>query len=105
MCIHAVEGTFSASFSTILRTTRGAQLDELVHASKMHGKEPLPKRLGRMNLLLKREDGPDGGDGVSNNGSMRFVMVGGQEGKAGVESEVELLEMSPRSVGYGNLAL
>jgi len=51
----------------------------------MHGKEPLPKRLGRMNLLLKRENGPGGGDGVSNNGSMRFVMVGGQEGKGSVE--------------------
>jgi hypothetical protein len=62
----------------------------------MHGKEPLPKRLGRMNLLLKREDGPDGRDGGSNNGSMRFVVMGGKEGRRGVESEVELLEMSPK---------
>jgi hypothetical protein len=95
VCIHAVEGTFSTSFSTILRTTRGAQLDELVHASEMHGKEPLPKRLGRMNLLLKREDDPGGGGGGSNS-SMRFVVVGGQEGRESVESEVELLDMSPR---------
>ncbi|KAH6853082.1 hypothetical protein B0I37DRAFT_358519 [Chaetomium sp. MPI-CAGE-AT-0009] len=96
VCIYAVEGTFSTSFSTILRTTRGTQLDELVHASEMHGKDPLPKRLGRMNLLLKRENGPDGGDGGSNNSSMRFVIVGGQEGRGGVESEVELLEISRR---------
>ncbi|KAK0649134.1 hypothetical protein B0T16DRAFT_491818 [Cercophora newfieldiana] len=85
VCIHAVEGTFSTSFSTILRTTRGAQLDGLVHPSEMHGKEPLPKRLGRMKVLL-------GGS----NSILRFTKVEGQGREGSVESEVELLKTSPR---------
>lgn len=76
LCIHAAEGTFSMSFSTVLRTTRGPQLDDLVRASEAHGKDPLPSRLAKTEISLRHD-----------NNRAWFVV----EGMA-VTPEVELLE-------------
>ena len=57
ICIHAAEGSFSSSFSTILRMTRGSQLDGLVPASETQGKDPLPAHLARTKILLRQRPG------------------------------------------------
>jgi hypothetical protein len=76
LCIHTAEGTFSTSFSTILRTTRGPALDDLVRASETHGKDPLPGRLARTDISLRHDD------------SQTWFVVEGMV----VKPEVELLE-------------
>jgi hypothetical protein len=91
--MHAANGAFSTSFSTIVRTTRGLPLDGLVRASETHGKAPLPARLARAGVAL-RCDGAGGGGGKGRTG---FVVV--ERGVAVVMmSEVELRERRAEDV-------
>jgi hypothetical protein len=97
--MHAANGAFSTSFSTIVRTTRGPPLDSLVRASETHGKAPLPARLARAGVALRYDgDGGDGDSGGGGNGRTGFVVV--EKGVAVVPSmsEVELRERRAEDV-------
>lgn len=53
----SADGSFSTSFSTILRTTRGPQLESLVQVSETHGKDPAPNGLSKTKIMLKQQSG------------------------------------------------
>lgn len=73
LCISKATSTaFSASFSTIMRTTRNPDLDALVSPAESSGAEPLGKDLAAIKLKLVRR-GTDGAlsrlqTGVDGNG-------------------------------------
>lgn len=49
-CINKASQSYGKSFSTILRTTRNAELSRLIDVSETSGAEPLPKHLADMRL-------------------------------------------------------
>lgn len=49
--------SFGSSFSTIVRTTRNSQLDEIVPAAATSGAQPLPKQLATTEVILVRRPG------------------------------------------------
>lgn len=54
--------SFASSFSTIVRTTRNSELDEIVPAAATSGAQPLPKRLATTEIMLvRRTCGQKGG--------------------------------------------
>ena len=57
ICIFGAQGSFSTTFSTILRTTRGPQLESLVQTPETHGRDPVPSRLSRTKIVLKQQSG------------------------------------------------
>ncbi|GKU09518.1 unnamed protein product [Fusarium langsethiae] len=64
LCIKSASASYANSFSTILRTTRNPDLDTVVPTAETSGAEPLPKHLGNVRLLLRRQgnDSEGGGD-------------------------------------------
>lgn len=54
LTIHASSASYGSSFSTIVRTTRSADLDRLVSPAASTGAEPSPPELARARLLLRR---------------------------------------------------
>lgn len=52
-CLSVNGGSYSNSFSTVLRTTRNSQLDTLVRTSETTGADPLPHHLGRTKVSLQ----------------------------------------------------
>lgn len=49
-CINKASQSYGKSFSTILRTTRNAELGRLIDVSETSGAEPLPKHLADIRL-------------------------------------------------------
>lgn len=49
-CIAEVSQSYGISFSTVLRTTRNAELDRLVDANETNSAEPLSERLAKTRL-------------------------------------------------------
>lgn len=49
-CIEKASQSYGKSFSTILRTTRNAELGRLIDVSETSGAEPLPKHLADVRL-------------------------------------------------------
>ena len=50
--VYANHASYSADFSTILRTTREAQISESLRAADMSGQDPLPEHLQRAYIVL-----------------------------------------------------
>jgi len=52
--IYYTGASYSNKFSTVLRTTRGQELEELVVQNDRTGVDPLPKRLAKTRIDLRR---------------------------------------------------
>ncbi|KAK3316761.1 hypothetical protein B0H66DRAFT_576522 [Apodospora peruviana] len=94
VCIYAAEGAFSASFSTIVRTTRGPQLDRIVQSSETHGKDPLPRNIAETKISLRRRQCGGKGYGEAVDERTSFVIQGATE-------DVELLRSESRDLELG----
>jgi hypothetical protein len=64
LCIKSASASYANSFSTILWTTRNPDIDTVITTTETSGAEPLPKHLGNVRLLLRRQgnDSEGGGD-------------------------------------------
>lgn len=49
--------SFGSSFSTIVRTTRNSELDDIIPAAATSGAQPLPKSLAVTEMMLVRRPG------------------------------------------------
>lgn len=62
--IYLTGASYSNKFSTVLRTTRGPELEELVSHNDRTGVDPLPKRLAKSRIDLRCGQAESGRDGV-----------------------------------------
>ncbi|EKJ72312.1 hypothetical protein FPSE_07541 [Fusarium pseudograminearum CS3096] len=63
LCIKSASASYRSSFSTILRTTRNPDIDNIIPITESTGAEPLSKHLSNVRLVLQRQEGgPESGD-------------------------------------------
>jgi hypothetical protein len=97
--------SYSNRFSTVLRTTRGQELDDLVVHNDRTGVDPLPKQLAKTRIDLRRgqleserEDDAWRPDTRSEQTAMIGVSQSGGQANASSEEEFEPIDQVPTLV-------